>query len=134
MDRPLPKPTPLTQPFWDACARHELVAQRCSECQRFRHYPQPLCPDCHSTEVSWEKLAGTGSIYSYAIANRAFHPAWKDHAPYVIATIELDEGIRMVSDILDLDPEAVEIGQRVQVFFEDLEESQGAIPRFRVTQ
>jgi uncharacterized OB-fold protein len=130
-ERPRPQATPLTQPFWDACERHELVAQRCSGCESFRHYPQPLCPACHSAEFRWEKLAGTGQIHSYSISHRAFHPAWEQHVPYVIATIELDEGIRMVCDMLDTDPGSVEIGQRVAVAFADMP-GQGAMPRFKV--
>jgi uncharacterized OB-fold protein len=130
-ERPHPQPTPLTQPFWDACQRSELVAQRCSDCERFRHYPQPLCPHCICSEYRWEKLAGTGQIHSYAISHRAFHPAWEEHVPYVIATIELDEGIRMVCDLLGTDPDSVEIGQKVVAEFAEMP-GQGTMPRFRV--
>ena len=77
------------------------------------------------------RLAGTGEIHSYSVAHRAFHPAWKDLVPYVVATIELDEGIRMVCDLLDVEPDSVAIGQRVRVEFEDLP-GQGTMPRFRV--
>ncbi len=129
--RPRPQATPLSQPFWDACERHELVAQRCSGCERFRHYPQPLCPSCFSAEFRWERLAGTGQIHSYAISHRAFHPAWDEHVPYVVATIELDEGIRMVCDMHDADPDAVEIGQKVVAEFVEMP-GQGTMPRFKL--
>ena len=89
--RPMPPRTELSQGFWDAVARGELAVQRCEACGLLRHYPQLRCPACQSAEVSWQPLSGEGEIHSYTVAHRAFHPAWKEHAPYVIATIELDE-------------------------------------------
>ena len=129
--RPAPGVTEESQPFWDACARGELVAQRCGACGLFRHYPQPMCPSCHATEREWGALSGRGEIYSFVISHRAFHPAWKDHVPYVIATVELDEGVRMVCDLLDVAPERVAIGQRVEVDFQEMP-GQGVVPRFRI--
>ena len=131
--RPKPQPTEWSQPFWDACARGELVAQRCVGCETLRHYPQPLCPACQSSAFEWAKLSGSGEIYSYSVAHRAFHPAWTDHVPYVLATIELDEGVRMLCDLLDVAPEQVRIGQRVQAYFEELP-GQGVMPRFRIVR
>ena len=129
--RPVPQPTEWSQPFWDACARGELVVQRCTACQSLRHYPQPRCPACRSDAFDWAPLSGRGEIYSYTVAHRAFHPAWAEHVPYVLATIELDEGVRMLCDLLDVDPEQVEIGQRVEAYFEELP-GQGVMPRFRI--
>jgi uncharacterized OB-fold protein len=131
--RPKPEPTEFSQPFWDACTRGELVVQRCTGCQALRHYPQPMCPACQSTDFGWAKLSGRGVIYSYTVAHRAFHPAWADHVPYVLATIELDEGVRMMCDLLDVEPNSVAIGQRVEAHFEELP-GQGVMPRFRVVE
>ena len=131
--RPKPQATEWSQPFWSACKRGELVVQRCGACQTLRHYPQPICPACQSSEFDWAKLAGRGVIYSYTVAHRAFHPAWADHVPYVLATIELDEGVRMLCDLLDVEPDAIAIGQRVEAYFEDLP-GQGAMPRFRIVE
>ena len=129
--RPRPVTTPLGEPFWEACRRHELVAQRCSGCGAFRHYPQPLCPGCHAADFTWEKLSGKGTVYSYTISHRAFHPAWESHVPYVIATIELAEGVRMVCDLLETDPAEIEIGLPVTVEFREMP-GQGPMPRFKV--
>lgn len=129
--RPAPVTTELSQGFWDAVARRELAVQQCSQCETLRHYPQPFCPQCHSRDFAWTRVCGRGQIHSYTVAHRAFHPAWKDHVPYVIATIELEEGIRMVSDMLDTNPETVAIGQAVEVRFEELP-GQGLMPRFEV--
>ena len=131
--RPAPPRTELSEGFWQGVERGELVVQRCRGCGSLRHYPQSICPDCHSPEFGWAPLSGRGAIYSYTVAHRAFHPAWKQHVPYVIATIELDEGIRMVSDLLDSDPETIAIGQPVQVYFAEMP-GQGMMPRFRVLE
>ncbi len=129
--RPAPVVTELGRPFWDACAEGRLVVQRCSACDRLRHYPQERCPDCHADAFDWAELSGRGAIYSYTVTHRAFHPAWADRVPYVVATIELDEGVRMVSELLDVPASGPAIGQRVEVVFEPLE-GFGALPLFRV--
>ncbi len=131
ISRPLPVPTTETEPFWEACGRHELVVQRCRGCDTYRHYPQAMCPQCHSTGFNWEQVSGRGIIYTYTVAHHAFHPFWKDRAPYVIATIELKEGVRMVSDMLDLPIDEVSIGLEVEVFFEEVS-SEITLPCFRL--
>ena len=129
--RPAPPMTELSQGFWDAVGRGELAVQRCTDCGLLRHYPQPICPDCFGAGHDWQTLSGRGEVYSYTVAHSAFHPAWREHVPYVIATIELEEGVRMVCDLLDADPEAIAIGQRVEARFAELP-GQGRMPRFEV--
>lgn len=129
--RPAPLVTELSEGFWQGVREGRLVIQRCLGCGVLRHYPQPMCPACRSLGFDWAPVSGRGRIYSYTIAHRAFHPAWQAHVPYAIATIELDEGIRMVCDLLGTPPEAVAIDARVEVFFEDLP-GQGPMPRFRL--
>jgi len=129
-ERPLAPPTSLTEPFWQAAAEDRLVAQRCDRCGRLRHYPRPMCPECRSMEWQWAELSGRGEIYSYTVTHRPFHPFWKDSAPYVVATIELEEGIRMVSDMPGLDPADVAIGLAVEVGFEACGEGR-KIPVFK---
>lgn len=130
MREPLPRPSALTAGFWDAARRHELVAQRCTDCRAWRHYPQLRCPECHSAAWTWERLSGRGEIWSFSVAHQAFNPAWATRVPYTVATIELDEGIRMVTD-LDGDPDRVAIGQRVEVVF-DVVDDTITLPRFRI--
>ena len=131
--RPLPKPTTLTAGFWEAAARGELVIQRCLGCRQYRHYPQPMCRECRSMESEWSKVSGRGVIHSYTVAHQAFHPFWSDKVPYVVATIELEEGVRMVDDMLDLDPESVRIGLPVEVWFEAAGD-EITLPKFRPTE
>ncbi len=129
--RPIPKPSTLTEGFWEAARRDELVIQRCLGCRGYRHFPQAMCPDCHSMDTEWSKVSGRGVIHSYTVAHQAFHPFWADKVPYVVATIELEEGVRMVDDMLDLDPAEVRIGLPVEVFFQPVRD-EIVLPKFRV--
>ena len=90
-----------------------------------------MCPECHSTDYAWREVSGQGEIYSYTVSHHAFHPHWKERTPYVIATIELAEGVRMVSDMIDLAPDAVAIGLEVEVVFDEIDE-EVTLPHFRV--
>ena len=128
--KPLPMPTMDSTGFWEGCKRHELVIQRCTDCGKYRHYPQPMCPDCHSLSWEWAKVSGKGKIYTYTICHRAFHPGWADEVPYAVVTVGLDEGVRMASNMVDVDPEELEIGMPVEVVFEDVTE-ETTLPKFK---
>ncbi|MBW2422671.1 MAG: OB-fold domain-containing protein [Deltaproteobacteria bacterium] len=130
--RPLPQQTELAEGYWEAARRHELAVQRCTDCGVLRHYPQERCPECLSAAVEWATLSGRGTIYTYVVAHAAFHPFFQDRLPYVVATIDLDEGIRMVSD-LDEPEDAIRIGAPVEVFFEELA-GEITLPRFRLSK
>lgn len=135
--RPRPVPNPLTEGFWAAAREHRLVVQRCDRCQLLRHYPQPMCPDCHSVDWSWTPVSGRGTVYTFTVTHQAFHPQWVDRVPFVVATIELDEGLRMVSDLPSSDLDDVEIGRRVECWFEDhllADDSTFTFPRFRLVR
>lgn len=125
----------MTEGFWSAASEHRLVVQRCDGCGRLRHYPQPMCPDCHATAYSWAELSGRGVVYSFTVTHQAFHPAWADRVPFVVATIELEEGPRMVSDLPADDTDRVAIGLPVECWFEDHHLDDGtrfSYPRFRL--
>ena len=133
--RPLPTPSVLTAGFWEAAARGELVVQRCDGCGLLRHYPQPMCPDCHSTDWRWTPVSGRGVVYTFTVTYQAFHPAWAAELPYVVATIELEEGVRMMTDLSTQDVERVAIGSPVEVYFDDVPTADGelfTLPRFRL--
>jgi uncharacterized OB-fold protein len=119
----------LTEPVWAACRRHELVVQRCAECGMHAFYPRIGCPSCGSTRLGWTRVSGRGSLYTFTIARRPTHPALADRVPYVIAVVELDEGPRLTSTVVDCDPERLRIGQPLRVDFEDHAEI--SIPVFR---
>ena len=99
--KPVPVPTPETQPFWDGCAAGELRIQRCADCGRPYFYPRPVCPACGSRDVEWFTASGRATLYSYVINHRPA-PGFEDDAPYAIAVVELDEGPRMMTSIVGL--------------------------------
>jgi len=117
--RPLPQPTPITQPFWDAAREHRLSMQRCRSCEKFVFYPRPLCSHCGSDDLEWRDLSGRATVYSYTIARRATARPFEPDVPYVIAIVELDEGPRMTTNIVGCPPEDVRIGMPVLAHFED---------------
>ena len=118
--KPLPKPTPLTQPFWDGVREHELRVQKCGSCGKLRHLPKPWCPDCLSEEVTWVPLTGRGQVYTYTVMHRAPAPSFADELPYVVALVELEEGVKMISNVVECPPEQVTVGMPVKVVFEDI--------------
>jgi uncharacterized OB-fold protein len=128
--RPLPRPSPFSRPFWEAARRHELILQRCSSCTQHIFYPRYNCPHCGSTTLEWVKASGNGSVHTFTVARRPTHPAFADRTPYVIAIVELEEGPRMTTNIVDCDPDSVRIGMRVKVTFEDVNE-EVSLPVFR---
>lgn len=120
---------PEAKPFWENAVEHRLVAQRCNTCGRSRFPPQALCPHCLGSEYQWATLSGKGSVYSYVTFARAWHPAWNDKVPYNVSLIELEEGIRMWSNVTGCPPDQVHVEMPVEVIFEDMDGY--TLPKFR---
>lgn len=110
--QPFPYVDDDTQPFWEGIERGELVVQRCRACRRAVFYPRAICPHCGNDRLEWESVAPTGVIYSYTIVRRAA-PPFDDQVPFVVALIDIEDGFRMMTRLLDCDPEAVRIGVKV---------------------
>jgi hypothetical protein len=125
--RPAPRPTDDSAVYWNAIARHELVAQRCDGCSTLRHPPRPMCPHCRSLEWCEQRLAGTGSLYSYAVLHHPRSPAF-DY-PVLVALVDLDEGIRIVTNLVDIESRDIRIGMRLRVAFEATSDG-AAVPVF----
>ena len=115
MVRPAPILTEDNQFFWDAAAQDRLVARRCRGCGRLHHPPRPVCPACHSLEYEIVDLAGAGTVYSYAVLHHPQHPRFS--YPLVAVLVDLDEGIRVVSNLVGVEPAEVRIGMPVRVTF-----------------
>lgn len=126
--RPAPILTPDSAFFWEAAARGELVAQRCGDCGDLQHPPRPICPKCHSSRREVARLSGRGEVYSWIVPR---HPAPIGfvEAP-VVALIALDEGLRLVSNVIGIAPAEVRNGMRVEVAFEPTAGGH-AVPVFR---
>lgn len=130
-DRPLPVIDSDSEPYWAAAGRHELLLPFCIDCNKSFFMPRVLCPRCHGDRIEWRAASGGGVVYSYTIARRPAGPAFAARVPYVVALIDLDEGVRLLSNVITEDPATVRIGQRVHVDFEDAGEGL-ALPVFRI--
>jgi uncharacterized OB-fold protein len=107
---PTPPVSPETRPFWDAAEEGRLLVKRCTACGRLHHYPRSICPFCWSDRTEWVPASGRGTIYSYSVMRRV-------PIPYAIAYVTLDEGVTMMTNIVDCDLEAIRIGLPVRVVF-----------------
>jgi uncharacterized OB-fold protein len=135
-ERVLPAPAPFVlpevKPYWDATAAGQLVLPKCDECGTVIWYPRPFCPACASTSVSWMPASGRGTVYSFTVNRRgvADLPAYRDAGVYVLAYVELEEGPRVMTNIVDCDADLVRIGQKVEAVFHDTGEGT-ALLRFK---
>ena len=133
-NRPQPRfPEPISEPFWEAAKRGELAYQRCDSCEEVVFYPRPHCPRCGSLELSWHTSGGEGTVYTFSVVRQNRNPAFVDLGAYALAYVDLDEGFRMLTNVVGVDdPTAdVRIGQRVRVEFEPQESGEYPIPVFR---
>lgn len=129
-ERPLPRLDEESRGFWEAARRHELVVQRCRSCGAFRYHARAVCPACLSDDTEWVRASGRGEIYTFTVTRQNQAPAFAARVPYVLAYVLLDEGVQVLTNIVDCDPEAVRIGMPVEVTFEDLND-EISLPVFR---
>ena len=127
---PLPQPTPEAQPFFDALRERRLVAQRCIACESLAHPPRAMCGECHGVAFAWQELSGKGVVYSFVVTHQAVHPAFAGHTPLATVEVELVEGPRLISNLVDVPPEQVRIGLAVQASLEEVGEGV-VLPFFR---
>lgn len=118
--KPLPIPDDDTRPFWDSLKEHKLRVQKCSQCGRFRFPPRAICPYCMSLDSEWTEAKGKGKVYSFTVVHRPYTPAFEHELPYVVAIVELEEGIYLITNIVGCKPEEVKIGMEVEASFEDV--------------
>jgi uncharacterized OB-fold protein len=126
----LPTPTADTAFFWEATKNKQLKFQKCSDCGYVRWPASIACPQCHSTNFEYVISKGIGKIYSFVVYKVAFHKAVKDSLPYVVAIVELDEGPRMLSNIINCDPSNLRCNIPVKVVWEEALEFN--IPKFEL--
>jgi uncharacterized protein len=128
--KPLPKILPETEEYWKAAKRHELFLQRCKNCGQVIYFPRIICFKCLSDELEWFKSKGCGTVYSYTIIRyQIAHKSFEPDVPYIYAIIDLDEGVRMISNVINIVPSKINIGMRVKVIFEDVT-NEVSIPKF----
>jgi hypothetical protein len=115
---PLPVPSPDNQPFWDALNEGELRIQRCTGCGTLRHPPRPMCAHCRSFDTEWVVVSGRGTVFSYTVTHQPIHPALVDRVPFATVLVELEEGPRLTTNLVDVPPEEIAIGMPVEVVFQ----------------
>lgn len=129
-ERPVAMPPILwdNMGFWEGVKRHELVLQRCRECGAWAHPPRPMCPSCRSFQREWVRSTGRGTVHSWVTYLESPHPSFK--APYSVVLVDLEEGVRLVSNVVGMKPEDIAIGMPVEVVFEDVTDEL-TLPKFR---
>ena len=129
--KPLPRPSDATRPFWDGCREGVLRLPWCRACARPHFFPRGLCPHCLGTDLEWRAASGRGRVWSHSTVRLSFWgKAFDDSLPYVVAMVELEEGVRILSNVVDCRPEDVTIGMAVSVTY-DTVTSETTLPRFR---
>jgi uncharacterized OB-fold protein len=128
----LPAPEAETQPFWDAARERRLLIKRCADCGAAHFYPRPFCPRCWCEQVSWEDASGAATLYTYSTVHVNDLPPFPERVPYVAAIVELVEGPRMMTNVVDCEPERIEVGMSLQVTYRDLDD-EFTIPVFAPT-
>ena len=130
IEKPLPRPTEDSAPYWEAAQRGELRMQRCADCDHVRFPPSILCPACLSQRADWTRLSGRGTVYSWIVVHQSQHPAFNADAPYNVAIIELEEGPRLHSSLVNCSNEQIHIGMPVEVVFEKVNDDV-TLPKFQ---
>ncbi|MGB6453059.1 MAG: Zn-ribbon domain-containing OB-fold protein [Streptosporangiaceae bacterium] len=129
MPAPAPAVNPETMEFWTATADGRLLVKRCQDCDSLIWYPRAICPMCSSLRTEWFEVSGRGAIYSYTVNHRG-EGAYQGAPPFVLAYVELDEGLRMMTNIVEADGADLAVGLPVEVVFHDTGAG-SALPRFR---
>lgn len=127
--KPLPVVTEVNRPFWEGCRSGILRLQYCTQCQQHQFYPRLYCMHCGSGKISWVTASGRGVIYSYTIIHQNKSPEFVQDTPYNVAIIQLEEGPRMMSNIVGLSPENLRIDLPVKIVFDAVTDTI-SIPRF----
>ena len=133
-NKPLPEFRPETRPFWDAAKEHKLVIPRSRETGEFFFYPRALSPgNDMSEDIEWVESEGRGKVWTFSIHHMGPSKAYKGEPPYVVALIEMEEGVKMMSNVIDVDPKEVFIGMDVTVVFDDVTD-EVTLPKFKPAQ
>jgi len=117
--RSLPAISPETRPYWEACRERRLVIQRCHECDKYQTYYRAFCCHCWSSVVEDVTVDGEGTVWAFTIAYQNRTPGWEDFVPYVLAAVELKEGVKLMTNIINCPPDDVRVGMPVRVTFVD---------------
>ena len=127
--KPVPRPAPESVPYWKAAKRHKLAIPHCKSCGHYWFPPSQRCTNCLSADMEWAEVSGRGKVYSFVTFHRVFHPAFEEEVPYVVALVELEEGPRMLTNVIGIPPEEVRCEMKVKVTFDDVTPD-ATVPKF----
>ena len=116
-NKPLPTISGETKPYWDNCRRGRLLIQKCDSCGDYQFYPRGICANCWSNDIQWITSSGKGTVWTFTVTYQNGTPGFAEDVPYVLALVELEEGVRMFTNIVECDPRSVTIGMPVEVTF-----------------
>ena len=118
--KPTPQMEPEAMPFWEYLRQHEMHIQNCHSCKKWFFPPSTHCPNCLTREVPWKPVAGTGKVWAWVTMHQSYRPAYKEEVPYNLSIIELDEGAKVWANVVECQPENVQIGMNVRVRYDDV--------------
>ena len=116
-NKPLPTLVGETRPFWEACRRGELLIQKCDTCGEYQFYPRGICANCWTSDIAWVRASGRGTVWTFTVTHQNRTPGFAEEVPYVLALVELEEGVKMFTNVVECDPREVKIGMPVEVTF-----------------
>lgn len=132
-DKPLPQPEPVSKPYFDSLKAGAMQLQRCG-CGSFLFYPRVACPSCGSRELTWTAVSGRGKLHSFCVPHRHPNPAFQPDLPYVVALVDLDEGVRLMTTLVDVSPDPAQlmalVDKPVEIVY-DAVTPEVTLPRFR---
>ncbi|MFK7957552.1 MAG: Zn-ribbon domain-containing OB-fold protein [Lysobacterales bacterium] len=128
--KPLPVIQPFTREFWEGTKNQKLLIQTCNECEAKIFFPRQQCPECWSTDLGWMEASGKATIYAFSVTHEGVEEAFREDLPIVLAWVDLPEGIRMQTNIVECDPDGISIGQEVEVVFKTVTDDI-TLPYFR---
>jgi uncharacterized OB-fold protein len=117
---PIPQADEESAPFFEGARRHELMLMRCRSCGAWRLPSRPRCPDCWSTDTEWARASGRAKLYSFGIMHQKLHPQFAEQGPYEFALVELDEGPRIISNVVGVPADELRVGMPLAVVFDDV--------------
>jgi len=127
---PLPELDGLHGAFYAHCKNRALHFQRCDDCQTFRHVPREMCAECGSWNWSWQPSSGRGKVFTWTIVERPMHPSFAQACPYAPVVVEMEEGVRLLSEVTGVAPADLEIDMEVEVHYDDVTD-EVALPKFK---
>jgi uncharacterized OB-fold protein len=120
--KPLPELDKINRPYWEAAKLHKLVLQRCQQCGNYRFPPVEICPYCHSSQMDWMRASEYGKVYTWTVIHQAFHLAFTGEVPYAVVAVELEEGPRLITNLVNCKLEEIQVDMPVEVVFRDVTE------------